>query len=55
METFYGQFNPPFDKILKDRYFNNVFNGVGIECGAFDGLTECNLKYFEKKSKLEYL
>jgi FkbM family methyltransferase len=46
--TFYGQFNPPFDKILKDRYLHLIQNGVGIECGAFDGLTECNLKYFEE-------
>ena len=46
--NFYGQFDPPFDKILKERYFNDFNNGFGIECGACDGLTECNLKYFEE-------
>lgn len=45
---FYGQFNPPFDKILKERYLDKINNGIGIECGAFDGLLECNLKYFEE-------
>ncbi len=46
--NFYGQFDPPFDKVLKERYFDKFDNGVGIECGSFDGITECNLKYFEE-------
>jgi FkbM family methyltransferase len=45
---FYGQFDPPVDKVLYDRYFKNNFNCTSIECGAFDGLTECCTKFFEE-------
>ena len=45
---YYGQFNPPVDKVLHDRYFLNKFHGVSIECGAFDGLTENCTKFFEE-------
>jgi len=45
---FYGQFNPPVDKILYERYFKNKKNGISIECGAFDGLTENCTKFFEE-------
>ena len=44
---FYGQFNPPVDQVLYDRYFNTIKNGVSIECGAFDGITENCTKFFE--------
>lgn len=45
---YYGQFNPQVDKVLHERYFANKFNGVSIECGAFDGLTENCTKFFEE-------
>lgn len=48
---FYGQFNPPVDQFIYERYFknsNDFQNGVFIECGAFDGLTECSCKFFEE-------
>ena len=48
-QVFYGQFNPPVDKFIYERYFaNHGINGVFIECGAFDGLTECSCKFFEE-------
>lgn len=48
MSKYYGQFNPPVDKILHDKYFNNKFNGISIEAGAFDGKTENCTKFFEE-------
>jgi len=45
---FYGQFNPPVDKVLYERYFMNKTNGTSIECGAFDGLLENCTKFFEE-------
>jgi hypothetical protein len=45
---YYGQFNPPVDKVLHERYFLNKFNGVSIECGAFDGVIENYTKFFEE-------
>jgi len=49
MHKFYGQFNPPVDKFIFERYFPDMnINGVFIECGAFDGLTECSCKFFEE-------
>jgi FkbM family methyltransferase len=45
---FYGQFDPPVDKILYERYFNNLYNGTAIECGAYDGITENCTKIFEE-------
>lgn len=46
---YYGQFDPPVDKFLYERYFKN-FRGKGfyIECGAFDGITESSCKFFEE-------
>jgi FkbM family methyltransferase len=46
--TFYGQFNPPVDKFLYERYFLNKKNGIAIECGAFDGQIESSCKFFEE-------
>jgi hypothetical protein len=46
-KKYYGQFNPPFDKILEEKYLGKIKNGIGIECGAFDGVMECTLKFFE--------
>lgn len=48
---FYGQFIPPVDKVIFDRYFNSTFNGTSIECGAFDGVTENCTKFFEENFK----
>ena len=45
---YYGQFNPQVDKVLHERYFLNKFNGVSIECGAFDGVIENCTKFFEE-------
>lgn len=46
---FYGQFNPPVDAFIFNRYFANIkFKGVFIECGAFDGVTESCCKFFEE-------
>ena len=36
-------------KFLFERYFPEVgIEGVFVECGAFDGLTECSCKFFEE-------
>jgi FkbM family methyltransferase len=46
---FYGQFDPPVDKLLYEHYFQNYTRpGFFIECGAFDGITECSCKFFEE-------
>lgn len=37
---FYGQFDPPVDKILYDTYFEDVRGGVFIEAGAANGVEE---------------
>jgi len=47
MKKYYGQFQPPFDKILEEEYLGDIYNGIGLECGAHDGVTENNLKFFE--------
>jgi len=46
---FYGQFDPPVDRFIYERYFvGRQVPGVAIECGAFDGLTESSCKFFEE-------
>lgn len=45
---YYGQFNPPVDKVIHERYYPNKYNGTSIECGAFDGLSENCTKFFEE-------
>ncbi len=46
---YYGQFDPPVDQFLHQRYFShNPRNGVLIECGAFDGEYESSGKFFEE-------
>ncbi len=46
---FYGQFTPSVDKFIYERYFPEIgIEGVFVECGAFDGLTECSCKFFEE-------
>lgn len=51
---FYGQFDPPVDEFIYERYFKKdprIGKGFFIECGAFDGLTECSCKFFEEELK----
>jgi FkbM family methyltransferase len=45
---FYGQWNPPVDRVLFERYFQGVRGGFFIEAGAFDGLIESSCKFFEE-------
>lgn len=45
---FYGQFNPPVDKEIYERYFLEKKEGISIECGAFDGVTDSCTKFFEE-------
>ena len=46
---FYGQFDPPVDRFIYERYFRGrPTPGLCIECGAFDGLTESSCKFFEE-------
>jgi FkbM family methyltransferase len=46
---FYGQFDIPVDRFIFERYFSDRdIMGTFIECGAFDGLTECSCKFFEE-------
>lgn len=45
---FYGQFQPPVDKFLFERYFKEKRDGTLIECGAFDGQLESSCKFFEE-------
>lgn len=46
---YYGQFDPPVDQFLHERYFMGRREpGVLIECGAFDGVTESSCKFFEE-------
>lgn len=46
---FYGQFDPPVDRFIFERYFPDTdIKGVFVECGAFDGITESSCKFFEE-------
>ena len=46
---FYGQFETPVDRFIFERYFPDTgIMGTFVECGAFDGLTECSCKFFEE-------
>lgn len=45
---YYGQFDPPVDKILHERYFNDLEDGISIEAGSFDGITESCTYFFNK-------
>lgn len=46
---FYGQFDPPLDRVLYERYFEKRRKpGVFVECGAFDGVTSATCKFFEE-------
>lgn len=43
---FYGQFE--LDRVLYETFFQDKKAGFFVECGAFDGLTECTCKFFEE-------
>ena len=46
---FYGQFNPPLDQLLYERYFKDFYGkGVCLECGAVDGVNISSTKFFEE-------
>ena len=46
---FYGQFETPVDKFIFERYFPDTnIQGTFVECGAFDGQTECSCRFFEE-------
>lgn len=45
---YYGQFDPPVDKIIHERYFPNKLYGSSLEAGAFDGVFENSTKFFEE-------
>lgn len=45
---YYGQFNPPVDKLISD-YFDDEYKGGCIDIGASDGISGNNTKHFEEK------
>jgi FkbM family methyltransferase len=46
---YYGQFDPPVDRFIHERYFDSSPRGLTLmECGAFDGLFESSGKFFEE-------
>lgn len=46
---FYGQFEQQVDRFIFERYFPDIaIRGTFVECGAFDGETECSCKFFEE-------
>ena len=46
---FYGQFDPPIDRVLYERYFQNLGRvGVFLECGAADGRTDSSCLFFRE-------
>ena len=47
--TYHGQWDPPVDKVLHERYFRDRVGGVFIECGAFDGVEESCCLFFERE------
>jgi FkbM family methyltransferase len=44
---FYGQWNPPVDKVLYENYFKSTRNGFFIEAGGYDGVSLSCCKFFE--------
>ncbi len=45
---FYGQWDPPVDKVIYEHFFKDKRDGFFIEAGAFDGLVESSCKMFEE-------
>ena len=48
---FYGQFEYKLDHYLYDNFFSHTYEGVSIEAGASDGVTENTTKFFEEHMK----
>lgn len=48
LQDYYGQFNPPTDKVIS-QYFDGDYIGGCIEVGSHDGIIHSNTKYFENK------
>lgn len=45
---FHGQFDPPVDRYLFERFFPTLRGGVSLECGAQDGLADSSCLFFEE-------
>lgn len=45
---FHGQFDPPVDQYLFERFFPTLRGGVSLECGAQDGLADSSCLFFEE-------
>lgn len=45
---FYGQFNPPVDQYLFERFFPTLRGGISLKCGAYDGIQESSCYFFER-------
>lgn len=45
--TYYGQFDPPTDKVIEE-YFPNQLTGIAIEVGAAHGIAASNSLHFEQ-------
>ena len=48
LPAFRGQWHPQVDEILYKNFFQDKKDGIMIECGSADGLTESNSKFFEE-------
>jgi len=45
--TYYGQFDPPTDKVIEE-FFPNKYTGIAIEVGAAHGIAASNTLHFEQ-------
>ncbi len=45
---YFGQFDPPVDQYLFERFFPTLRSGISLECGSYDGMTESSCFFFEK-------
>ncbi len=45
---FHGQFDPPVDRYLFERFFPVLRGGVSLECGAQDGVADSSCLFFEE-------
>lgn len=48
---FYGQFEYKLDNYLYNTFFSDTYDGVSIEAGASDGVTDNTTKFFEAHMK----
>jgi FkbM family methyltransferase len=47
---FFGQWDPPVDKVLYENYFKGVDKGFFIDCGAAEGTLYSNTFSFEREA-----